>query len=181
MRTTASFATALALAALTCAPAAAQHADSAIVGSWNGQASIAVPWTIQRTLPVRLNIMRDASVTGTIGDAQLADAHVALDSKVARALHLGGQWAVDGRLSGALIRTESIQRERVHISLDREGQTLVGDLQTSGSYEGGPSELLLTAKNLVLQRKTSPVTLAPRPDATSAAHASVARRAPSPR
>jgi hypothetical protein len=179
MRTTASFATALAIAVLTCAPAAAaQRADSAIVGSWSGQASISVPWTIQRTLPVKLNITGEAGVTGTIGDAPLLDAHVSLDSKIARALHLGRKWAVDGRLGGALIQAEGIRRDRVHISLDRQGQTLIGDLQTSGSYEGGPSELVLTANDLVLHRAATPVA---RVSERNARPATVAASVPSPR
>ena len=181
MRTTASFAAALAIAMLICAPsAAAQRADSAVVGSWSGQASITVPWTTQRTLPVRLNIMGDASVTGTIGDAQLLDAHVALDSRVARALHLGRQFAVDGRLSGALISAESIRRDRVHITLDRSGSTLIGELETSGTYEGGPSELVLSARGLVLQSAAPPVAHAPQHTARPT-RAIVAASVPSPR
>ena len=53
-------------------------------------------------------------------------------------------------LSGAIIRAEGI--ERVRLSLDRSGQTLAGDLQTSGSYDGSPSPLMITARRLVLHR-----------------------------
>jgi hypothetical protein len=163
MRTTASFAAALAIAALTCAQAAAQRVDSALVGSWSGQASIAVPWTVQRTLSMRLDITEDGSVTGAIGDARLLDGRVAPGNVVARAMHLERRFAIDGRLSGALIRAEGIQRDRVHVSFDRAGPTLVGDLQTSGTYEGGPADLVLTAKQFELQRVAPAVVHAPQP------------------
>jgi hypothetical protein len=181
MRTTASFATALAIAALTCAPAAAQRADSALVGSWSGQASISAPGIAPRTVLVRLDIKEDASVTGSIGDAQLVDARLILDSRIARAMRLGGRYAVNARLSGALVRADGVQRERVHISLDRRGPTLVGDLQTSGNYEGNPSELVLTAKELVLQRAAPPVSRAPARGAAPATRGLVAMRIPTPR
>ena len=67
-------------------------------------------------------------------------------------MRLGRQYAIEARLSGALIRAEGIHRDRVRVSLDQSGETLVGELQTSGSYEGGPSDLLLTAKGLTLHR-----------------------------
>ena len=152
MRTAASCAVALTIAALTCAPLAAQRADSAVVGSWEGQAPITVSWTAQRELTVRLDIEEDGSVIGTIGDARLLDGRIYTESRLVHALHLAHRYAIEGRLNGCLIRAEGILRERVRLSLDRSGETLVGDLQTSGSYEGRPSDLILTAKGLVLRR-----------------------------
>ena len=152
MGTAASCAVALTIAVLARAPLAAQHADSALVGSWKGQAPITVPWTVQRTLAVRLDIHEDGSVTGTIGDAQLRDGWIFSESRVVRALQLARQYAIEGSLIGCLIRSEGVLRARVHLSFDRSGDSLTGDLRTSGSYEGKPSDLILTAKGFVLQR-----------------------------
>ena len=67
-------------------------------------------------------------------------------------MRLARQYVIEGSLSGAIIRAEGIERERVRLSLDRSGQTLAGDLQTSGSYDGSPSLLMITARRLVLHR-----------------------------
>ena len=171
MRSLVSCAAALTITALTAAPVAAQRADSALVGSWSGQAPLTVSWTVQRSLTVRLDIKEDGSVTGTIGDAQLLDARIYAESQVARAIRLARQYAIAGRLNGCLIRAEGVLRERVHLSLDVSGQTLTGDLQTSGSYEGRPSDLMLTAKGIVLHRVERSIASNRRQEkAASAAH-----------
>jgi hypothetical protein len=152
MRAAASIAVAVTIAALTCAPLAAQRADSTVVGSWSGTAPITVPWTVTRSLAIRLDIRDDGSVTGAIGDAQLVDGRIYTESRVVRALRLARQYAIEGQLSGCVIRAEGMYREHVRLSIDRTGETITGDLQTSGSYEGKPSDLKLTAKDFVLQR-----------------------------
>ena len=152
MRNAISCAVAFTIAALTCAPLAAQRADFAVVGSWSGQAPITVSWTVQRTLTVRLDIEDDGSVTGAIGDARLLDGRIYPENRVVRAIGLARQYAIEGKLNGCLIRAEGVLRDRVHLSLDRSEQTLTGDLRTSGSYEGRPSDLILTAKGIVLRR-----------------------------
>ena len=152
MRTVVSFTAALSVTALALSPLPAQRADTAFVGSWMGRAPITVPWTAQRTLAVRLDILEDGRVTGKIGDAQLIEGRIFPESQVARAMHLAGQYAIEGRLDGTLIRAEGVRRDRVRLSLERSGQTLTGELRTNGTYDGGPSELMLTAKGLVLQR-----------------------------
>jgi hypothetical protein len=101
---------------------------------------------------VRLDIREDQSVTGTIGDARLVDGRLYSESRVVRALGLARQYAIAGKLNGCLIRAEGVLRDRVHLSLERSGQTLTGDLQTSGAYEGRPSDLILTAGGIVLHR-----------------------------
>jgi hypothetical protein len=136
----------LALIALTQSPLGAQQFDSALVGRWFGHAELSVSWTVQRALDVQLDIQPDGSVSGTIGDAALADAHVYADSRVARALRLGRAFAIEGRLGGPLIRAEGVQRERVRLSLDRVIERMVGELQTSGSYDGPASNRILTAR-----------------------------------
>jgi hypothetical protein len=137
---------ALALVALTQHSLGAQQTDSALVGRWFGHAELSVAFTTQRALDVQLDIQPDGSVSGTIGDALLAEGHVYSDSRVARTLRLGRQYAIEGRLAGSIIRSEGIHRERVHLSLDRVIERMVGELQTSGSYDGPVSNRILTAR-----------------------------------
>ena len=159
MRITASFARALAIAVAAQSPLMAQRADSAFVGSWLGQAPITVPWTAQRMLVIRLDIHEDGRVTGRVGDAQLRDGRIVPESQIAQAMHQGGRFAVEARLDGALIRAEDVSRERVRLSLNRSGNALIGDLRTNGTYEGSPSDLMLTAKGLVLSRVDPTISL----------------------
>lgn len=57
-----------------------------------------------------------------------------------------------GKLSGMVIRSEAVQRATVRMSIDWKGQTFEGELQTSGTFDGTPEDLMLTAKSLVLKR-----------------------------
>lgn len=146
MRILATSLASLALVALTQSPLSAQQRDSALVGRWFGHAELTVPWTVQRVLDVQFDIHPDGSVSGTIGDALVADGHVYSDSRVARALRLGREFAIEGRLAGPIIRAERIQRDRVHVTLDRVIERMVGELQTTGSFDGPVSDRLLTAR-----------------------------------
>lgn len=157
MRILASSLVSLALIALTQSPLGAQ-ADSALVGRWFGHAEPTVAWTARRALDVQLDIHPDGSVSGTIGDALLDDAHVYADSRVARALRLGREYAIEGRLAGSIVRAEGIHRQRVRLSLDRAVERMTGELQTSGSYDGPASNRILTAR-VTLERVGAVVAL----------------------
>lgn len=131
----------------------AQRIDSAMVGVWAGRAQIAVSWTQQRELAVRVGIRDDGSVSGTIGDAQLIDGRFAnARGPVGRAMRVGREFMIGGRLSGPLIRSEAVQRASVRLSLDWKGQTFEGELQTSGTQEGSAEDMVLSATSLVLRR-----------------------------
>lgn len=158
MRILASSLASLALIALVQSPLGAQPTDSALVGRWFGHAEPSTSWTAQRTLDVQLDINPDGSVSGTIGDAKLSDARVYADSRVARALHLGREYAIDGRLTGSLVRADGIHRDRIRLSLDRVIERMVGELQTSGSYDGPVSNRILTAR-VTLERVGSVVAM----------------------
>lgn len=80
-------------------PLQAQRADSARVGHWSGRVELTVPIAQQRELGMQLDIQVDVVVTGRIGDALLADAHLYRDLRVKQALRLGRQFAIDGHLS----------------------------------------------------------------------------------
>ena len=136
----------------------AQRVDSAMVGSWVGRASIAVPWSRQRELAVRVTIRDDGSVSGTIGDAQLIDGRFAsARGPAGRALRIGREYAIRGALSGPVIRSEAVQRTSVRLSLDWKGQTFEGELLTSGTQEGSSADMALSATSLVLRRANTAV------------------------
>ena len=137
----------VALIALLSATLPAQHAaDSAAVGRWLGRAELTVPWTVKRTLELRLDVQPDGAVSGTIGDALLADAKIYRDSPVVRSLGLGRAYVIEGRLAGAIIRSEGVLRERVRLSVDCAADRMIGDLHTTGVYDGPISDRLLTAR-----------------------------------
>ena len=160
MRKAASLFATLALIVGAHTPVRAQRVDSAMVGSWVGRSQITVSWTRQRELAVRVAIRDDGSVSGTIGDAQLIDGRFASgQSTVARALRLGREYVIEGRLSGPVIRSEAVQRARVRVSLDWKGQTFEGELLTSGTQEGSPADMILSATSLVLRRAGAAVSL----------------------
>jgi propanediol utilization protein len=143
----------VALLAGTPTAARPQHPDSSMVGTWAGSAQITVPWTMQRDLAVRVTIRDDGSVSGTIGDAQLVDGHFAnARGIVARALRIGREYCIEGKMSGMVIRSEAVQRATVRMSIDWKRQTFEGELQTSGTFDGTPEDLILTAEGLVLKR-----------------------------
>ena len=145
MRTLASSLLALALIAFAKAPLQAQHPDSGSVGWWFGRAELTAPWA-QRELNVRLDIQPDGGVSGTIGDAVLVDGRIFPDSRVARALRLAREVAIQGRLGGSIIRAEGVHREHVYLTLDRVLDRMVGELQTSGTHDGPVANRVITAR-----------------------------------
>ena len=146
----------------------AQRMDSAMVGTWAGRAPIAVPWSQQRELAVRVLIGRDGSVSGTIGDAQLIHGRFAnARGPAGRALRIGREFAITGGLSGPVIRSEAVQRASVRLSLDWKGQTFEGELQTSGTQEGSSADMALSATGLVLHRAGTVVSRRATSDAAS--------------
>lgn len=143
---------------LTTSALAAQQPDSTPQGHWVGDARITVPWTDMRVLIIDIDIRRDGAVVGTIGDAQLLDDRLLSErSRVAKALNMGPRYLIMGRLSGPIIRAEAQQRERVRLGLEWRDDTLVGDLATSGTHDGIATDLVLTAKPLILRRAPAPL------------------------
>ncbi len=152
-----------ALAFLAGTPAFAQHPDAALVGEWNGVAHITSDWCLQKELGVRVRIRDDGTVEGQVGDATLRDGRLRSNrSVVARAMRLGTDWVIEGRLDGPIIRREAIVRDHVRLPLNWNGSTLEGELATSGSYEPMRDDMVLLASGLVLRRIGSAPILTPR-------------------
>lgn len=135
-----------ALVAFASATLPAQRlADTATLGRWFGRAELTVPWTVRRTLELRLDIHPDGAVSGTIGDALLVDARIYRDSRVAHAIGLARHYAIEGRLAGAMIRPEGVLRDHIRLSVDCAGDRMTGDFSTSGVYDGPISGRVLSA------------------------------------
>lgn len=144
---------AILLAAYAQAPALAQLPTATMAGDWEGTARITVNWTLRRELDVRVAIREDGSVSGMVGDAQLRDGRMLPNrSRVARAMGLGTDYVIRGRLAGSIIHAETIERDAVRLTLNWTGSTLEGELVTSGSHELRRDDMVLTASGLVLRR-----------------------------
>lgn len=149
---------AILLAAFAPAWALAQPPTAAMAGDWAGTARITVDWTLRRELDVRVAIREDGSVSGMIGDAQLRDGRIRPNrSRVARAMGLGTDYVIQGRLAGSIIQAEAIARDVVRLTLNWTGSTLEGELVTSGSHELRRDDMVLTASGLVLRRAAAPL------------------------
>jgi hypothetical protein len=156
---------------------AQRSTDSATSGRWFGRAELTVPWTVRRTLELRLDIHPGGAVSGNIGDAQLVDARIYRDSPVARAIGLAREFAIEGRLVGTLIRPEGVLRDRIRISLDCGADRMTGDFVTSGLYDGPVSGRVLTAR-VILERVGDVVAMRGGAARLTSAHVDV--RPPSP-
>ena len=106
--------------------------DPDLVGAWDGIVELRVDGSARR-VPVRLVVRPDGRVTGEIGDARLVEATVRGGRGwLARALHLGPDLSVVGRLEGAIAPGEATPAGRVRLPLERVGAELCGALQARG-------------------------------------------------
>jgi hypothetical protein len=139
-------------------PAEAQGAGvtaTSMAGSWSGDARIAVNWTTQRTLRVKLTIAPDGRASGTIGDAVLRNGRLERNrTAIGRALHVKTDWIVRGDLDGDVIKAESIRRDGISLPLNWIEDHFEGSVNTSGSHFGGRDSMWLAALDLRLDRIT---------------------------
>ncbi|HYT67237.1 MAG TPA: hypothetical protein VEL51_12505 [Vicinamibacterales bacterium] len=134
-------------------PQAAGLTASGMPGAWAGDARIAVNWTTQRELPVRLTIEPDGRVSGTIGDAVLRNGHLGPNrTAIGRALHVKTDWIIRGDLEGAVIKAEGVQRASVSVPLNWFEDHFEGAVHTSGGKFGGKESMWLAAFGLRLDR-----------------------------
>jgi hypothetical protein len=140
------------LAIAIAAVGSAQTAKPPMLGVWQGEAAVVVPWLRQRKLPVTLTISANDSVSGTIGDATLVSGWLMMRDPGSRT---GLRWNTDyiilGNLVGPIVRAEGVWRPAVQIPLTWNGSTFVGGLATSGWMAGGVDHRAVEA-NLVLRR-----------------------------
>ena len=127
-----------------------------MTGAWSGEARIAVSWTTQKTLAVRVIVAQDGTVTGVIGDATLRDGRLQRNrTALGRTLRVKTDWIISGTLDGPIIAAESIQRDSVKLPLNWADDHFEGSVNTSGSELGGKQSMWLAAQNLRLDREAA--------------------------
>ncbi|MEZ4862789.1 MAG: hypothetical protein R3C14_15845 [Caldilineaceae bacterium] len=136
---------ALYLALASCGATPLTEVPPAMVGTWQGEATIIVAWVDQETLPVRVTIHPDSRVEGQAGDATLVDGSL-------RKNPLGSPYIIMADLDGPIVATEGIERVGVKMPLDFEEGQFVGGVATTGTEMGGKETMILTASDLVLTR-----------------------------
>jgi len=142
-----------ALALLPALSLGAQVPDTGMVGAWSGEGKIVVNWTNQSFIQVRLDIRADGSVTGSVGDARLTKGRISRNrGAIGRLLNLKTDYIVRGELHGPVIASEHIERDRVSLPLNWDGDTFQGGLHTSGSAFGGADRMVFSAFDLYLRR-----------------------------
>jgi hypothetical protein len=115
-----------------------------MVGTWNGEASVACSWCATRELAVTLTIGADGTVTGRIGDATLARGRLARNT-APPAKHVGAptRFVVHAAMTGPIVASEGISRESISLQVDVAGGVLIGGFRTSGEETGGRATALL--------------------------------------
>lgn len=139
------------LAVIAASPVQGQTAKPPMLGTWQGEGEVVVPWVHQRKIPVTLTILANDSVTGKVGDAKLVSGWFTTRDPGSRT---GYRWNTDyiiiANLDGPVIRTEGIWRPAVYIPLNWNGVEFVGGFATSGWRVGSIDHRTVEA-NLVLR------------------------------
>lgn len=142
--------------------AAERGVDPAMVGSWEGKASIVVNWCAQKELPVRVTIAADGTVTGTVGDATLLDGRLRPNRGwLGRKLKLASDHLIVGDLQGPLIAAEGITRSGVVLPLNFKDGAFQGGLHSTGAKFGGKEKMVLSATKLRLTPVPPPAVVPP--------------------
>ena len=131
--------------------AVAQSAKPPMLGVWQGEASVIVPWLHRRTLPVTLTILANDSVSGRVGDATVTGWFTTRDPGSRTGLRWKTDYIIIASLAGPLVGAEGIWRPSVQIPLNWNGSEFTGGLVTSG-WRVGSVERRTVEANLVLHR-----------------------------
>src|SRR5262245_29222629 len=116
------FLSSLSLLVAACAfPDTAIHPPRHLVGEWGGTAKVVGTMMLDRTFTVRIQIHRDGTVTGVVGDSTLTNAQfyrhrpVSVSRKERRDLM---DYMISGQLSGPLLVRQHVSAPQVFIPLD---------------------------------------------------------------
>jgi hypothetical protein len=133
--------------------AADQVVTPNMVGHWEGNGRIIVTWCRQTSLPVTLNVAANGTVTGKIGDANLANGHLKRNRGwVGRKLNFKTDYIITGNLTGPIVAAENIVRSGVKMPLNFSSGNFNGGIHTSGFKFGGKERMILSATFLKLTR-----------------------------
>ena len=142
-----------ALLLLGAAPATrAQTVTPPMLGVWQGDGVVIVPWVHQRKIPVTLTILANDSVSGTMGDAKLVGgSFTTRDPKSRVGLRWNTDYIIIAYFDGPIVRDEGIWRPSVQIPLNWNGKEFIGGFATSG-WRVGSAEYRTVEANLILRR-----------------------------
>ncbi|MFG0318409.1 MAG: hypothetical protein ACF8XB_14140 [Planctomycetota bacterium JB042] len=113
-----------------------------LVGAWAGDARVIVEFCEADTIPIRLDIRADGTVTGSVGDAALVDAAYHENrGALGRKLKVATDHIVSGKLDGPLIAAENVTRRAIDIPFDLKFGRLDGGFHSSGAHVGPPSTM----------------------------------------
>ncbi len=128
------------VAAVLAAPAAAcakGPLPPAIAGAWTAHQPVSVRLRAPRgryrfvsdTVAIRLLLAADGEARGDVGGAVLENAYVLRGrGAIGRALHMGADFQLSGRLQGAVFAADSAPTLDVVAAFDLRGDTLAGTL-----------------------------------------------------
>ena len=135
--------------------AGGQTVSPPMLGVWQGEGAVTVPWVHQRRIPVTLTILANDSVGGTIGDAKLVGGwFTTRDPKSRVGLRWNTDYIIIGYLDGPIIRDEGIWRPSIQIPLNWNGKEFIGGFATSG-WQVKSAERRAVEANLILRRVIS--------------------------
>ena len=129
-------------------------AGSSFVGRWNGTAGIDNVWAHDKKFPVALEIHRDGSVSGSVGEAKLVSGRFRRWRPVGVGRKASGDmmdYMITGKLTGFIIPAEHIAAANVYIPLDVAGETLDGGLNAHGTVRGAEKMNIMSC-DLTLSR-----------------------------
>lgn len=139
----------LALLALSaCLATPIESVDPALLGTWQGEATVRPPIRFEPApeeerepevaVPLAITIHEDASVTGTVGDAQLVDCVLKLNrSELGRQLNMASDYIVmDGYLDGPILAGDEDARKNFTIPFNIVDGQMQGSIMwlKSGKY-----------------------------------------------
>jgi hypothetical protein len=126
--------------------------DRSLVGRWSGGADVIVAWSTQPRLEVALEIRRDGSVSGRVGDAVLVRGTVQRNrGAFARLFGAGTDFVIRAELLGEVLRAPHSTRARVSIPFNVVNGELRGSVFTEGAKVGPPERQQVVAANMVLR------------------------------
>ena len=105
---------------------------TALVGTWEGTVALD-SGSLGDGAPISLSIAKDGRVTGTVGDATLANGFFGRNpSLLSRLFGLGTPWMLNAALEGPLDSAKALRRERVTMPLELVDGELRGDFNAAG-------------------------------------------------
>jgi hypothetical protein len=119
--------------------ATSSMADQSFVGRWAGTATILNVWAHGKRFRVTIDIHRDGTVSGAVGNAKLIAARFGRWRPVGEGRKGSGDmmdYMITGRLAGFIIPAEHISATNVYIPLDSTDGTFDAGLNAHGTVRG---------------------------------------------